>query len=223
MNTEVMMHYLAALEVNNTRDWFHGQRAWYTEAKQAFEQLVEALLEAIRAFDPGIPALPAKSLTFKLMRDTRYSHDKRPYNATFRAHIGQEGKLPIPCGYYISLAPGERSFLGSGLFTANFTDATARIRGAIATDGEAFLRMAQALPWPIIGDALKRMPKGFDEALPQAAYLKHKSWYLEAPVGDRLVYTPDAFIREAVRVYRLMKPFNDFLNQALDGFVMPTF
>lgn len=221
MDTARMMHYLAALEVNNNRTWFHAEKAWYDEAKATFEALVCALMEAVRSFDPDMPMLPAKTLTFKLMRDTRFSHDKRPYNAAFRAHIGREGKKPIPCEYYVSLAPGGRSFLGGGLFAAMFPDATRRIRDAIATQGEAFLDIAQALPWPIQGEALQRVPRGYDAALPQAEYLKHKSWYVEAPIPDALVYTPEAFVAEAGQAFARMKPLNDFLNAALAGFELP--
>ena len=32
----------------------------------------------------------------------------------------------------------------------------------------------------------------------------------------------EAFIEEAVKMFHVMKPFNDYLNKALDGFRMPT-
>lgn len=51
-------------------------------------------------------------LTFKLVRDTRFSRDKSPYNPAFRAHISSMGKLPIPVGYFIMIKPGNQSFLG---------------------------------------------------------------------------------------------------------------
>lgn len=68
-----------------------------------------------------------KELTFKLARDTCFSHDKSPYNPVFRAHIGAMGKLPVPVGYYLMIKPGDASFLGGGFFTDMLKDATAKM------------------------------------------------------------------------------------------------
>lgn len=221
MDTTNMMAYLAALEANNNREWFHENKAWYQQAKTDFESLVTALMIGVQSFDSNIPLSPAKELTFKLMRDTRFSHDKRPYNAAFRAHIGRAGKLPIPCDYYVSLRPGDQSFLGGGLFAPMFPDATRMIRDAIAEDGEGFAQVVAAMGLPVQGEALKRVPKEYDAALPQAEFLKNKSWYVEYPVTDALVCQPEAFVGEAVAAFTRMQPFNAFLNRALAGFVMP--
>ena len=51
--------------------------------------------------------------------------------------------------------------------------------------------------------------------------MKFKSWYLEYPVSDDMVADGERFLAEAVRLFRIMKPFNDFLNQALKDFQMP--
>ena len=222
MDTGNMMDYLAALDTNNNREWFHANKVWYQEAKETFEMLVTALMIGVRSFDANIPMSPAKELTFKLMRDTRFSHDKRPYNASFRAHIGRAGKLPIPCDYYVSLRPGEGSFLGGGLFAPMFADATRRIRDAIAEKGAEFERIVGEMGYNVQGEALKRVPKEYDATCPQAEYLKNKSWYVEVNIPDALVREPDAFVREAVAVFQRIQPFNTFLNEALDGFVMPT-
>ena len=71
-----------------------------------------------------------------------------------------------------------------------------------------------------LGDVYKRQPAGFDKEHPQASYLKFKSWYLEYPVSDEEV-ADEGFARRAAEVFEVMKPFNDYLNQALDGFQMP--
>ena len=70
-----------------------------------------------------------------MVRDTRFSHDKSPYNPAFRAHIAPMGKLPVPVGYYLMLKPGGQSFLGGGLFADMFKDATRMVRDYIAEHG----------------------------------------------------------------------------------------
>ena len=68
---------------------------------------------------------------------------------------------------------------------------------------------------------MKNVPAGYDKEHPQAEFLKFKSWYLEYLIQDDLIADGERFLIEAVRLFRLMKPFNDFLNRALADFQMP--
>ena len=72
------------------------------------------------------------------------------------------------------------------------------------------------------GTALKNVPAGYEKEHPQAEYLKNKSWYLEYPLKDEEVKDAEAFLAKAAEIFRIMKPFNDYLNKALVGFQMPT-
>lgn len=225
MELQPVLTYLTQLERHNERTWYHAHKAEYQAANAAFEELVRSLLPAVRQFDESILLAEPRELTFKLTRDTRFSHDKSPYNPSFRAHLGPRGKLPIPVGYYLLLRPGDRSFLGGGLFADIFKDATAMVRDAIAENGDAWQRIVSAPAFAecftVGGTALKRVPRGYDPAHPAAQYLKNKSWYLEYPVSDAQVLAPD-FPEFAAHVFARMQPFNAFLNQALVGFRMPS-
>ena len=132
MNTRLILNYLSDLNENNNREWYHAHKAEYKAANAEFEELIQALILRIGEFDSSVLHHEPKSLTFKLMRDTRFSHDKSPYNPAFRAHISSQGKLPVPVGYYLMVKPGDRSFLGGGLFADMFKDATAMVRDYIA-------------------------------------------------------------------------------------------
>lgn len=224
MSMDVIFEYLTALEKNNNREWYHANKTLGKAAQGAFEEWIGKLLPRIQEFDPSIPLLEARDLTFKLVRDTRFSHDKSPYNPAFRAHIAPRGKLPIPVGYYIMLRPGNRSFLGGGMFADMFREATTMVRDHIASHGEQWQSIcadpAFAQRFTVGGAALKRVPQGYDPDCPQAEYLKYKSWYLEYPVADATAQGPD-FLSFAAETFGAMKPFNHFLNQALADFQMP--
>lgn len=224
MNQKIILDYLSALERNNSREWFHANKAQYQEAALAFEDLVDALLHQLRQIDSSIPLIEPKKLTFKLQRDTRFSHDKSPYNPCFRAHISSKGKLPIPVGYYIMLMPNERSFLGGGLFADMFKDATTMVRDYICAHGDAWQQIISSPDFKehftIRGTALKKMPPGYSHAHPQAEYIRHKSWFIEFPVSDKRV-TEDGFATFAVDIFAKMRGFHSFLNHALEGFEMP--
>ena len=116
MNTQIILDYLSALSRNNSREWYHANKNSYQEAKAGFEELLQELMLEIGKFDSSILHNDPKDLTFKIVRDTRFSHDKSPYHPAFRAHISSKGKLPVPVGYYVMIKPDNQSFIGGGLF-----------------------------------------------------------------------------------------------------------
>jgi len=219
-----MLEYLSALESNNNREWYHANKEAFQKANAEFVQLIEKLIIAIGQFDNTIMYHIPKELIFRLARDTRFSNDKTPYNPSFRACIAPAGKQPIPVGYYISIAPNNRSFLGGGLHEPTFKDATAKIRDYIVEHGNEFEDIIGnedfSAYFSVKGEALKNVPRGYDEMHPQAEYLKFKSWYLQFPLSDSSILN-ESFALEAVRIFRAMKPFNDYLNAALKSIQIP--
>lgn len=226
MNTQFMLDYLSALSMNNNREWYHANKDDYKKANAEFEKFLQTLILEIGKFDSSILHNNPKDLTFKMVRDTRFSHDKSPYNPAFRAHISREGKLPVPVGYYLMIKPGDQSFLGGGLFADMFKDATAMIRDYISRNGNEWERIIHQPEFEkyftVQGTTLKNVPAGYEKEHPQADYLKFKSWYLEYPLKDEEVKNAEVFLVKAVKLFQIMKPFNDYLNKALVGFQMPT-
>ena len=226
MNTQLIIDYLSALEKNNNREWYHANKDAFKKANAEFESLLGALILEIGTFDSSILHNQPKDLTFKIVRDTRFSHDKSPYNPAFRAHISSKGKLPIPTGYYIMIKPGDQSFLGGGLFADMFQDAVSMVRNYLSQNPEEWNRIIHekefAACFTVKGTALKNVPRGYEKDHPQAQYLKHKSWYLEFPLKDQELLDPQGFLDKAALLFEKMKPFNDYLNRALEGFQMPT-
>ena len=225
MNTQLIIDYLSELSMNNNREWYHAHKEYYKNANAEFENLLQTLMLEIGKFDSSILQSAPKDLTFKLVRDTRFSHDKSPYNPAFRAHISSKGKLPVPVGYYIMIKPDNQSFLGGGLFADMFKDATSMIRDYIARHGGEWERIIHEPEFEkyftVRGTALKNVPAGYEKEHPQAEYLKFKSWYLEYPLKDEEVKDAERFLAEAAKLFQIMKPFNDYLNKALAGFQMP--
>ncbi|MCI9445536.1 MAG: DUF2461 domain-containing protein [Oscillospiraceae bacterium] len=225
MNTQMILDYLTELSANNNREWYHAHKAEYHAANGQFEELIQALILQIGEFDGSILGRAPRELTFKLVRDTRFSHDKSPYNPAFRAHISSMGKLPIPVGYYLMLKPGGQSFLGGGLFADMFKDATRKVRDYISEHGSEWEAIIAAPSFQerftVGGSALKNVPAGYERDHPQAEHLKYKSWYLEYPIQDKDLVDSNLFLTKAADIFRLMKPFNDYLNSALAGFKMP--
>ncbi|MCI8672024.1 MAG: DUF2461 domain-containing protein [Lachnospiraceae bacterium] len=225
MNTQLIIDYLSSLSANNNREWYHANKETYKKANAEFESFLQALILEIGKFDSSVLHNSPKDLTFRMVRDTRFSHDKSPYNPAFRAHIASKGKLPVPVGYYLMIKPGNQSFLGGGLFADMFKDATRMVRDSIAQNGMEWERIIRRPDFEkhftVKGTALKNVPAGYEKEHPQAEYLKFKSWYLEYPLKDEEVENAELFLAKAAELFRIMKPFNDYLNKALAGFRMP--
>lgn len=138
MDIQLILKYLSDLSENNNREWYHAHKDENKAANAEFEVLIQTLIFRIGEFDNSILHNDPKSLTFKLVRDTRFSHDKSPYNPAFRAHIFSKGKLPVPVGYYLMIKPDNQSFLGGGLFADMFKDATTMILKVYFSSSEIY-------------------------------------------------------------------------------------
>lgn len=221
---EKILRYLTELEFNNNREWFNDTKKERTEVNILFEEFVQSLIANIGEKDESIAHNCARELTFKMVRDTRFSADKSPYNPCMRAHIAAKGKLPIPVGYYVMIKPRNRSFLGGGLFADMFKNATTMLRDYIAVHGDELSSIVESESFKryftVKGIALKNAPRGYDPKSPYAEWLKYKCIYIEYPIKDDEIIKPN-FIAKATEIFLAMKPFNDFINAALKDFKMP--
>lgn len=225
IDNQMIYDYLVALENNNNRQWFNENKEMRDQANREFEKLIQELIFKIGEFDEQVLDLNPRDLTFKQVRDTRFSHDKSPYNPVFRAHIGPAGKLPIPVGYYLFVGSNNKTFLGGGIFASMFKEATEMIRDYIVDHGKELEDILNEPEFKgnftMDGEKLKNVPRGYDKEHPYGEFLKYKSWYLESFIDDETLLDSDKFIELAVKQFKIMKPFNDFLNRALVDFKMP--
>ena len=225
MPNVLMLDFLADLRENNSLDWMHAHKKRKKEAQNAFLELVQGCIADLAETEPCLAALDAKDLAFRINRDTRFSDDKSPYNPTFRAHISPAGRMPVPVGYFVSVTPGG-SFAGGGLFAPHFKDATRMVRDRIRSRPAGLPRhrrgagVRRALP--VRRMPLKNVPKGYDPQSPAAEYLKCKCWAVEEHFDDAVVADDEACRRALLDSFAAMKTFNEYLNEALKGFAMPT-
>lgn len=224
MNTQEMLNFITELKMNNNKEWMHEHKKEFKEAQECFYELIRNIL--IKLDEGELSFSDPKDLTFRMVRDTRFSKDKSLYNPNFRAHLSSAGKQPVPVGYFISLSSMDQSFIGGGLFADCFSDATTMIRKHIEQNADEFLNIIRnpefVQYFKVDGTKLKKLPKGFEENELVGEYLRYKSWYLEYPIEDTLIIDYERFIAETVKLCKIMKPFNDFINAALTEFVFPT-
>ena len=223
MDNALVLAFLEELRQNNSLDWMHANKARYQQAKEGFEDFLQQLIFRIARFDASVAQLQPRELVFRLNRDTRFAKDKSPYNPAFRAHISPGGRTPFPAGYYLCIKPGA-SFLGGGVFATQFPEATRLVRDHIAAHPEGLEAILHSEAFrehfEVSGEKLKNVPAGYDKAHPLAEYLKHKSWDIEVPLSDGQFLAPDV-LEHCAETFRMMKPLNDYLNEAVGDFELP--
>lgn len=204
----------------------HNDRAWFAENKHRYERDVKApLLAFIADFDARLAKIsrhfvadprPQGGSMFRIYRDTRFSHDKRPYKthaaAQFRHGVGRDAHAPC---FYLHLEPGE-VFMGAGLWRPD-ADTLKRVRDAIAAHPgkwrQARDKTVGAEGLYLDGDALQRPPRGYDPDHPAIEDLKRKDFLVVAEYTQK-----DAcgagFLDRFAGTCRAAGPFMKFLTEA---------
>ena len=218
MEFDRMLRYCAELEKNNNRAWFHEHHDEYVLAKRDFTELTEKL--KYRVAELTTPDLAerlvfvnAKDLLYRIPRDARVWKNAPPYNPSWRAYIAGDRHAVAPVGYFLMIAPGDRSEFGTGGWCPD-TVWLRRIRTYISENFERFSEALEQSGYPLEGERLKRVPQGFDPDDPAGEYLKYKEWYAAAHFKDRELTDFDSFTRKVSRAVRRMEPLRQFFNDA---------
>jgi uncharacterized protein (TIGR02453 family) len=213
--------FLTGVKCNNNRDWFIANRPAYLEAKENFESFVQELINNIILFEPIMKGLEAKNCTFRINRDVRFSNDKSPYKTNFGAFMVRGGKKNGDryAGYYFHIEPG-KSMMAGGAYIPPSPWLSA-IREKISDSADEFLEITQAKDFikyfgTIDGEKLKTAPKGYPSDHPHIELLKFKSYLVVNEVPDKMVLS-NGFFDYAIKVFKAMKPLNDYLNVELNG------
>ena len=208
------LQFLRTLEKNNNREWFNENKTTYQEAQQDVISFVEKLIEEMSAFDEEIGKADAKKSLFRIYRDTRFSKDKSPYKTNFGASLGM-GKGSQKAGYYLHIEPG-KSFLAGGIYMPE-SSVLKEIRKEISAFGVEFLTIVEKDEFRnyfrglSVEDKLKKVPQGFEKDDKMAEFLKLKHYIVTHPVSDEQLLNENA-AKEFAKIYKAMKPLNDFLN-----------
>lgn len=215
---DFILDFLKDIAIHNDREWFNAHRDRYEESKKIFENIVEQVILRIASFDESIIRVQAKDCMYRFYRDTRFSEDKSPYKRHFGAYINAHGKKSFHSGYYLHLEPGN-CLLAGGAWCLPSPILKA-VRESIVDETNEFRNIVEAHEFktcfPIIGENhLKTLPKGFAKDYPYPDYLRPKDYSVCHYVNDDFFRQQD-WLDQTEKVFRLMKPFNDFINRTID-------
>ena len=219
--TPPLLSYLSELADNNERDWFNANKARYEGLlKEPALRFIADFEPHLREISPHFQAI-AKAQggsLFRIYRDTRFGHDKRPYKSHVGVHFRHEtgGDAHAP-GFYLHIEPGA-SMLGMGVWMAE----PAGLRGVrdhIVAEPARWGELRDGL----LGDGfslyqgegdLKRVPAGYPADHPHAGDLKRKSHAAMFKLTDAEVVGP-GLLERCADLYGRGAPWMAFLCEAV--------
>lgn len=218
MLKEDTLTFLKELKQNNDRDWFAKNKDWYERAKADFELLTAQMIQSLASFEPEMLNLNPKKCVFRIYRDTRFSADKTPYKTNFGA-VFRSRTAEKASGYYMHVSP-EECFISCGHYML-LPEQLKKVRRGIYDDFEMFQEIINEKNFKKeFGDLyrdedmLQRVPNGYDKEHPAAEYMKMKHFYILKEISKELMLSED-FIPYATKMYKLMQPMDEFLNDLL--------
>ena len=216
-----LFKFLKELRENNNREWFMANKSRYDALHKEYIGIVEKLIAGISIFDPEIAGLDAKSCVYRIYRDIRFSNDKTPYKTHFGAYMtGFGGRTSPYGGYYLHIEP-DNSLTSGGVWCP--TPAMLKsLRRDIYENMEEFINIIENKEFKKVykrleGESLKRIPDGFPKDYPYDYILKHKSFIVLSHKSEDFFYS-DNWIDEVVENFRVLYPFNKFLNYTIGEF-----
>ena len=210
--------FLTSLKKNNNKEWFDKNKDKYLEAKDDVAALVDMFLKDVTTFDKKYSGITSKQSLFRIYRDIRFSKDKRPYKTNLGASMNPGGRKAIGAGYYLHIEPGG-SFFAGGVWMPP-SDELKKIRQEIDYNGKKFHKVIDNKDFKkYFGKLeeeykLKTTPKGYDKEHPDIEYLRLTSFIVWRKFSDKEVQSKN-FLKELGKGSRLMKPFLDFLTEAM--------
>ncbi len=191
-----LFDFLMDLERHNHRTWFQQNKDRYeSELREPALAFIEGFAPALHKISPHFRADARKvgGSLFRINRDVRFSHDKRPYKTHTGIQFRHEQGKDVHCpGYYVHLAPQE-CFLGVGIWHPE-KDTLAKIRAGIDRDPAGWKKASRgkrfADTFSLAGESLKKAPKGWSVDHPLIEDLRRKDFIAVAPLEPEAVIDP---------------------------------
>jgi len=191
------LDFLHELALNNNRDWFTANKPRYEEFVVAPAlDFIAAVGERMPRLSDHITCVPKRvgGSLFRIYRDVRFAHDKRPYKTNIGIHFRHEqARNAHAPGYYFHIGLDE-CFLGGGMWRPD-GPALERIRRRIVDKPNEWQKLLRSRKFSsgfeLGGESLKRPPRGFPADHKYVDYLKRKDFIAINRFDQSLIVSPD--------------------------------
>ena len=212
MLSKDVFSFLKKLQSNNNREWFNEHKATFKTIEVGVKQFYNQLFEQLNHVD-SIDSFKV----FRIYRDVRFSKNKLPYKTHFGGSFHRT-KPELRGGYYLHIAPNNKSFIATGFWDPNKEDLF-RIRKEFEIDASE-LRGLMNQPtfksvWGTMqGDELKSAPRGFDKLDPNIDLIRKKQFIFTKTYLDKEVLS-DGFDKEVIENFKVIRPYFDYMSSVL--------
>ncbi len=177
----------------------HNDRAWFATRKERIElELIEPMRALVRDTTDAFAAKriplegdPIRSV-FRIYRDVRFGHDKRPYRESMAAYFSRDGGRQTPGGIYVHVAPGN-VFLALAMYRLA-PPVLAKLRAEIAARPGGFAAVRKSLAKAGLAiegpdasdDSLARVARGYERFAQDelAPYFRLRSFVVRRTLTD---------------------------------------
>ena len=221
METATVLDFLSQLTLNNNREWFQQNKAWYEKSRKEVEGFVSEIIATISAIDPALQTPAMKDCIFRIFRDVRFGADKSPYKTNFGAFIARGGRKSSNPGYYFHFEPG-KSMLAGGVYMPQ-PDTLKLMRNEVYYHSDELKGILEKPSFKKYFDQLddfdklKKAPKDFPVDFPDIDLLKHRSFIVSQNIPDDVVSDPEGYKKLVVDMVSELQPFMAFLNRAISN------
>lgn len=213
--TPDLFRFLSRLKRNNNREWFLRHKDEYENCmRQPALRFIEDFVVPLSELSPHLvaDARPSRGSLFRIYRDTRFSHDKRPYKTHIAMRFSHRGKDVHSPGFYLHLEP-DGCFAASGLWHPE-PSTLLKVRTAMVDRSEEWRPVRKLLNWDDAGK-LSRPPRGFPRDHEFVDDLKLRDLGCAVEFSEKQVCGPK-FMRIFSDACRKMSPLAAFLSSALE-------
>jgi uncharacterized protein (TIGR02453 family) len=212
--TPDFFRFLVRLKRNNNRDWFLAHKEEYeATVQQPALRFITDFAAPLYKIAPYLvaDARPSRGSLFRIYRDTRFSHDKRPYKTHVAMRFSHRGKDVHSPGFYLHLDPAG-CFAASGLWHPE-PPTLLRVRNAMMERADEWRKVRKLLNWDD-ASKLSRPPRGFpcDHEFVEDLKLRDLGTAVEFTTAQ--VSSPK-FMTTFATACRKMSPLAQFLASAL--------
>lgn len=208
---DALFDFLKRLKRNNKREWFQRHKDEYELlVKQPALRFISEFAGPLYEITPHLAANPKSSL-FRIYRDTRFSHDKRPYKTHLAMRFSHAGRDVHSPGFYLHIEP-DGCFAAAGLWHPE-PPVLLKVRSAIVARPEEWRKVRKLLNWDD-ANKLSRPPRGFPCNHEFVDDLKLRDLGTAVDFTDKQVCSPK-FMETFAGACRSMSPLARFLSSAL--------
>ncbi len=212
--TAELFQFLTRLKRNNKRDWFQAHKdEWEISVRQPVLRFITEFALPLSEITPHLVAdpRPSRGSMFRIYRDTRFSHDKRPYKTHVAMRFSHRGKDVHSPGFYLHLEPGG-CFAASGLWHPE-PPTLLKVRNAIVSRPAEWRTVRKLLNWDD-ASKLQRPPRGFPADHEFVDDLKLRDLGTAVTFSQKQVCSPQ-FMLTFAAACRAMSPVAAFLSSAV--------